>query len=1088
MAQTYKEFTSGKAFKKANPETQENMSRSYFDTYIGGDLEGPAKDAAYQAWVTAPIETAPEKQSALSEMLFGKGGSLKNSAEEAVKGVIQTGVNVANAPVDLLNTGLSALNNVTGSEFKQWDKSVELPDYLKPKDKYVKVAADVAPMLGGGMASMLGKGVVKGAGMAAAALSDQSANEKKVEDFLPQAEAEIKKNPERYKGISAKELAQDFFDADKVANKAIQIGSAATIPVGNTGGILAQMGKQAGIGAALMGGGEAAKQVMQPGEINTDSILGQAATGAAFGAGGGALGGVLGKVGVSADTKAAKRLAKSADEGSVKKIAEGGDVLQKAIRGEDGKSVLTPGQILDKTTKSGKNLLNVEARNRAFDSKSPWNALDKVQDSGSTVRAASDDIKTRSIVSPDGKPIDTSIDSIAKEAITQFRKSATKRYNEAKTRAQGTLTGNGIFEIPVDGSKGKVKEILDKDKSGEQVDLTPEGRKLLRKFNKVKIGTIEQADEWKRRLSEARGKAQKNGDYFTADAMATIGNSLKADVDALIARTNPSEGKIWKEADDFYRTHVGDYDNKSIIGKLSKAENENRAESLLFGAQNGEYNANKVLEALTKTTEASDAALQAQKARINPELEMLKRSGRTDRSAIERALALEAQAINEKRPYVLDFLGNAGTSNNMANAIARTGVSRAVDAAEQGIEKGGINYNKLSNQLEKIGGQAKVADELSALSNRAVNELNEVAGRNLKPTGSNIVKGVKDLQDASLLLGKERTSAVDVPRMGSFADVGWAGVPAALAFAVADGGVSIVTAGASLGLRKAFTNKLFSRMADSMMGRNTQLVKDVEWISNPINAQRVLDEMTGNVKASKLKDEVNSGDISESTVNSALGAMYTLMGKDVEESEDAPEAPQTRSDEVSADDKRKAAREAFLQRERKEAARKAFLEKEAGNKPQAKATVGDKLYTAFASAETGGIEDPYIRTRAQDPSSNRHSSAYGPVQITYTLAEDYLNNKPDLFTKEEKKYLERFVGQGKMMLWNSQGVNTDRTELAYGGQGYLNSPEDKKMYEKVAKKMLVDTFRRNNGNLQATITAWRGIDDPNYANKVAAAL
>lgn len=148
-------------------------------------------------------------------------------------------------------------------------------------------------------------------------------------------------------------------------------------------------------------------------------------------------------------------------------------------------------------------------------------------------------------------------------------------------------------------------------------------------------------------------------------------------------------------------------------------------------------------------------------------------------------------------------------------------------------------------------------------------------------------------------------------------------------------------------------------------------------------------------------------------------------------------------------------------------------------------TVGGKLYDAFASAETGSESNPWIRTKGKDASSDLHSSAYGPVQITYSLAQNYLQSHPNLFTEDERDYLDAYVNQGRMMIAASNGYVND-PKLQYGGEGYLTGRKAKEMYEQVAKKMLVDTFRKNGGDLGKTISAWRGVDDPTYANKVAA--
>lgn len=136
------------------------------------------------------------------------------------------------------------------------------------------------------------------------------------------------------------------------------------------------------------------------------------------------------------------------------------------------------------------------------------------------------------------------------------------------------------------------------------------------------------------------------------------------------------------------------------------------------------------------------------------------------------------------------------------------------------------------------------------------------------------------------------------------------------------------------------------------------------------------------------------------------------------------------------------------------------------------ATIEDSLYKAFSKAETGGVSDPWIRTYGVPGSS---STAYGPVQITATLARDYLKRYADLFNEEEKDYLNRFLEQGKQFI--KFGREPDREgydpRYDYGGSGDLTSTEDKAMYERVAKKMLMQHYRNNKGNLSDTIKEWR---------------
>lgn len=136
------------------------------------------------------------------------------------------------------------------------------------------------------------------------------------------------------------------------------------------------------------------------------------------------------------------------------------------------------------------------------------------------------------------------------------------------------------------------------------------------------------------------------------------------------------------------------------------------------------------------------------------------------------------------------------------------------------------------------------------------------------------------------------------------------------------------------------------------------------------------------------------------------------------------------------------------------------------------ATIADNLYKAFAQAETGGVNDPWIRTYGVPGSS---STAYGPVQITATLARDYLKRHGDLFDEEEKDYLNKFLEQGQKFIEFGREPDKEGYDprYDYGGSGDLVTPQDKAMYERVAKKMLMQHYRDNKGNLSSTIKEWR---------------
>ncbi|MCK7142574.1 hypothetical protein L8P30_09955 [Enterobacter asburiae] len=141
--------------------------------------------------------------------------------------------------------------------------------------------------------------------------------------------------------------------------------------------------------------------------------------------------------------------------------------------------------------------------------------------------------------------------------------------------------------------------------------------------------------------------------------------------------------------------------------------------------------------------------------------------------------------------------------------------------------------------------------------------------------------------------------------------------------------------------------------------------------------------------------------------------------------------------------------------------------------------VATHLYRALSSAETGGIKNRFIRTNAAESGV---STAYGPAQVVVTTAKDFYQKHPDVFSDEEKAYLDRFIQQGEMM---KKAAKNDPV-YGYGKAGVMgNSPEDRHMYYQVFGKMLDNMITNNKGDLEKTMKQWRGNDnDQAYFKKV----
>lgn len=147
--------------------------------------------------------------------------------------------------------------------------------------------------------------------------------------------------------------------------------------------------------------------------------------------------------------------------------------------------------------------------------------------------------------------------------------------------------------------------------------------------------------------------------------------------------------------------------------------------------------------------------------------------------------------------------------------------------------------------------------------------------------------------------------------------------------------------------------------------------------------------------------------------------------------------------------------------------------------------IGD-VYQALAAAETGPITEKkpldsparFIRCYAPE-ADHLPSSAYGPVQITKTLAQDYLNRHSEIFSDEVRQFAEAFVEQGKNFLDDGHGI------YGYGGTGTLNNPESRSLYVLMAKAIISHLWDTVGGHSEEEkfdnfLRRWRGKHDTRY--------
>ena len=145
----------------------------------------------------------------------------------------------------------------------------------------------------------------------------------------------------------------------------------------------------------------------------------------------------------------------------------------------------------------------------------------------------------------------------------------------------------------------------------------------------------------------------------------------------------------------------------------------------------------------------------------------------------------------------------------------------------------------------------------------------------------------------------------------------------------------------------------------------------------------------------------------------------------------------------------------------------------------------EDIYNAYAFAETGSFDNPWIRTT--DRKAEGGSTAHGPVQITGGLIDNFYNNERSIF--DDNSDIAQTL-RGQAALYSHFGNESGRAgfdeSLDYGGGGIGLTDIQKVQYKDFAQDMMTDMWSKNKNKdnpVQSFIEAWRGksIDeDPDY--------
>lgn len=163
MAKAWKEVIASPQYQALSPDQQAAAQTQYFNEVVAPQAGEQAETARQQFFSAYPPSTAQPQQPQPG-----------NAVEEAGKGLLQAGVNVANIPAEVLDAVKSAGSWAAGKlglgdGTYQPTQRIELPQNLQPQDEYAKIGAEIGPYLVPGVGAertAAALGSVAGAGRA----------------------------------------------------------------------------------------------------------------------------------------------------------------------------------------------------------------------------------------------------------------------------------------------------------------------------------------------------------------------------------------------------------------------------------------------------------------------------------------------------------------------------------------------------------------------------------------------------------------------------------------------------------------------------------------------------------------------------------------------------------------------------------------------------------------------------------------------------------------------------------------------------------------------------------------------------------
>ncbi|MBJ9134438.1 hypothetical protein [Citrobacter farmeri] len=831
-----------------------------------------------------------------------------------------------------------------------------------------------------------------------------------------------KENPEAYKDVPEGKIAFDTAKRRKIGQEAEMMGTAFTAPLNPYGAVGGGLGLAGRLGAqgAIAAGNNAIGQLIGTGTINPS----EAGTNFALGSLGQGVGEAL----------------VPAIRGTAQAVPKGLDLLANMAGVSNMKKAVGEG-ISNVANKVADTVLPEEVRT-AQKAKSLAKTANK--DTLETIAGAGDkarqDVVQKLIRDEEGNSLLTPMQmykntgkgkDIIQAEKTNYGQGGSQDYqNIYETQQSGSLFDNliGNTNTARAGVKNPLDEALAADKAGAAVKYDEVMNKLndqFSKFNNIKVKTPE------------TNKVIDNIIDEETRLSSGVSASTKRFLDKQVKQFNPTSPEEINQLKTTINQRIGD---NMVDGKpnanakaLMKVRDAYKTDTDNF--MQGIGNGNLWREA----DQYYKAMMGDYSGKGNPITRVLKQDA--EQGTFGNSFLSGQNAAYNTAKAVQALQGTAGrTSHDLSKEFSSgLGELSRANALEKAALNQDFNLSKLSGELNKQSKAVKAADTLA---------------------GTNELSKNQAISDVANIYKKYKTSGEYNPNVGS-ARANLEGLARGAAGFAGAGPMGILAAGVGAVDRLLGENALFNAKV-----YGNRIARDREFLMNPDNAQRVLNIINGEITPSKLKKAIDAVQSFNTTVTPRVIRAGTL-GEEPQPIPNTPSTPQPTEEHKVPDVYNVPNPNINVSAKTEEVPETNFSKRT------------QILADAIMDAETGNERDPWIRTKVLGSGS----SAAGPLQITGTLMEDMLERHPDLFTKEEKDYAEKYVKQSKLML-----QNPDHPVVGYGGKGVLfNTDKQKKLYMNIGKKLLEQTYKDSGNNLNNFITRWRGVNasqDPRYHNLV----